>query len=71
MTNPLILEKVHEHAWRGEQKARDKARRTGAGVVVVKDGGIVEGRIEQERAVTPFSSFAVLCFRVQERGVRG
>ena len=29
---------------RAAQKAREKARRTGAGVVVVKDGDIVEER---------------------------
>jgi LDH2 family malate/lactate/ureidoglycolate dehydrogenase len=31
---------------RAAQKAREKAKRTGAGVVVVKDGGIVEERRE-------------------------
>ncbi len=31
---------------RAAQKAREKARRTGAGVVVVKDGSMVEERPE-------------------------
>ena len=31
---------------RAAQKAREKAKRTGAGVMVVKDGGIVEERPE-------------------------
>ncbi|MDA8084546.1 MAG: hypothetical protein M0024_12885 [Nitrospiraceae bacterium] len=33
---------------RAALKAREKAKRTGAGVVVVKDGGIVEERPESD-----------------------
>lgn len=32
---------------RAAQKAREKAKRTGSGVIVLKDGGIVEDRSEK------------------------